>query len=101
MGVDAGRPTAGRVRADALRLLGCARVVAVHQMAQVITEEGVDGRSYVRRAMKRLAEQGVAETNGKSGRHPIWKWPRKPNRQRGRAARCPHPAAARRAGRLQ
>ncbi|MFF0110065.1 replication-relaxation family protein [Streptomyces hirsutus] len=41
-------------------------------MAQVITEEGADGRSYVRRAMKKLAELGLAETNGKGGRHPIW-----------------------------
>ncbi|MFJ4633829.1 hypothetical protein [Streptomyces sp. NPDC088847] len=41
-------------------------------MAQVITEEGSDGRSYVRRAMKGLAELGLAETNGKAGKHPIW-----------------------------
>ncbi|MCM2388123.1 replication-relaxation family protein [Streptomyces albipurpureus] len=60
-------PTAGKVRADALRMLGCVRIATVRQMAQVITAEGRDGRSYVRRAMKRLAE-----TNGKDGRHPIW-----------------------------
>jgi hypothetical protein len=41
-------------------------------MAQVITAEDADGRSYVRRAMKKLAELGLAETSGKDGRHPIW-----------------------------
>ncbi|MFF7176777.1 replication-relaxation family protein [Streptomyces pseudovenezuelae] len=41
-------------------------------MAQVITKEDADGRSYVRRAMKELAELGLAETNGKDGKHPIW-----------------------------
>ncbi len=41
-------------------------------MAQVITEEGAHGRSYVRRAMEEPAELGLAETNGKVGRHPIW-----------------------------
>ncbi|MFE7357229.1 replication-relaxation family protein [Streptomyces sp. NPDC057543] len=41
-------------------------------MAQVLTAEDADGRSYVRRAMKRLAELGLAETNGKVGKHPIW-----------------------------
>lgn len=65
-------PTAGKVRADALRMLGCVRIATVRQMAQVITEEGSDGRSYVRRAMKELAELGLAETNGKAGKHPIW-----------------------------
>jgi DNA-binding FadR family transcriptional regulator len=30
-----------------------------------------DGRSYVRRAMKKLAGLGLVETNGKDGRHPI------------------------------
>ncbi|WP_328675091.1 replication-relaxation family protein [Streptomyces sp. NBC_00343] len=38
-------------------------------MAQVITAEDKDGRSYVGRAMSKLAELGLAETNGK---HPIW-----------------------------
>ncbi|MFE4959711.1 hypothetical protein ACFRCW_38430 [Streptomyces sp. NPDC056653] len=32
-------------------------------MAQVLTAEDADGRSYVRRAMKRLAQLGLAETN--------------------------------------
>ncbi|WP_234332028.1 replication-relaxation family protein, partial [Streptomyces sp. NRRL S-87] len=41
-------------------------------MAQVITGEGSDGRSYVRRAMVELAELGLAETNGKDGKHQIW-----------------------------
>lgn len=65
-------PTAGKVRADALRLLGCVRIATVQQMAQVITKEESDGRSYVRRAMVELAELGLAETNGKVGKHPIW-----------------------------
>ncbi|WP_329353738.1 replication-relaxation family protein [Streptomyces sp. NBC_01261] len=41
-------------------------------MAQVITAEDKDGRSYVRRAMSKLAELGLAEMNGKDGKHPIW-----------------------------
>ncbi|MFD5098314.1 replication-relaxation family protein [Streptomyces albidochromogenes] len=65
-------PTAGKVRADALRLLGCVRIATVQQMAQVITKEESDGRSYVRRAMVELAELGLAETNGKDGKHQIW-----------------------------
>ncbi|MGW2515172.1 replication-relaxation family protein [Streptomyces scopuliridis] len=65
-------PTAGKVRADALRMLGCVRIATVRQMAQVITAEDADGRSYVRRAMKELAELGLTETNGKAGKHPIW-----------------------------
>ncbi|MFE4310454.1 replication-relaxation family protein [Streptomyces sp. NPDC056891] len=65
-------PTAGKVRADALRMLGCVRIATVRQIAQVITAEESDGRSYVRRAMKELAELGLAETNGKDGKHPIW-----------------------------
>ncbi|MGW6016283.1 replication-relaxation family protein [Streptomyces sp. NPDC055210] len=65
-------PTAGKVRADALRLLGCVRMATVRQMAQVITVEESDGRSYVRRAMRELADLGLAETNGKAGKHPIW-----------------------------
>ncbi|WP_323177968.1 replication-relaxation family protein [Streptomyces sp. NBC_00083] len=65
-------PTAGKVRADALRMLGCVRIATVRQMASVITAEDADGRSYVRRAMKKLAELGLAETNGKAGKHPIW-----------------------------
>ncbi|WP_436840562.1 replication-relaxation family protein [Streptomyces flavofungini] len=48
------------------------RIASVRQMAQVITAEDADGRSYVRRAMKELAELGLAEPNGKAGRHPIW-----------------------------
>ncbi|MFF1916818.1 replication-relaxation family protein [Streptomyces sp. NPDC058239] len=48
------------------------RIAAVQQMAQVITAEDADGRSYVRRAMKKLAELGLAESNGKAGRHPVW-----------------------------
>ncbi|MET7308807.1 hypothetical protein ABZS68_17320 [Streptomyces sp. NPDC005571] len=40
-------------------------------MAQVITAEAADGRSYVRRAMKKLAELGLAETNGRDDEHPI------------------------------
>ncbi|MFJ4577317.1 replication-relaxation family protein [Streptomyces sp. NPDC088846] len=65
-------PTAGKVRADALRMLGCVRIATVWQMAQVITAEEADGRSYVRRAMKKLAELGLAETNGKDGKDQIW-----------------------------
>lgn len=60
------------MRADALRLLGCVRIATARQMAQVITAEDRDGRSYVRRAMKELAELGLAETNGKDGKHQIW-----------------------------
>ncbi|MGX5187068.1 replication-relaxation family protein, partial [Streptomyces avermitilis] len=41
-------------------------------MAQVITAEDMDGRSYLRRAMMKLAELGLAETNGKDGKYPIW-----------------------------
>ncbi|MFI8308461.1 replication-relaxation family protein [Streptomyces sp. NPDC085927] len=63
---------ATKVRVDALRMLGCVRIATVRQMAQVITKEDADGRSYVRRAMKKLAELGLAETNGKDGRHPLW-----------------------------
>jgi hypothetical protein len=33
----------------------------------VITAEDTNGRSYVRRAMRELAELGLAETNGKVG----------------------------------
>jgi hypothetical protein len=65
-------PTAGKVRSDALRMLGCVRIATVRQMAQVITKEESDDRSYVRRAMKELAELGLAETNGKDGKHVIW-----------------------------
>ncbi|MEV7817581.1 replication-relaxation family protein [Streptomyces flaveolus] len=53
-------------------MLGCVRIATVRQMAQVITAEDADGRSYVRRVMKELAELGLAETNGKAGKHPIW-----------------------------
>ncbi|MEU8653671.1 replication-relaxation family protein [Streptomyces sp. NPDC048737] len=53
-------------------MLGCVRIATVRQMAEVITAEDADGRSYVRRAMNRLAELGLSETNGKAGRHPIW-----------------------------
>ncbi|WLQ53923.1 replication-relaxation family protein (plasmid) [Streptomyces poriferorum] len=53
-------------------MLGCVRIATVRQMAAVITAEDADGRSYVRRAMKELAELGLAETNGKVGKHPIW-----------------------------
>jgi hypothetical protein len=60
------------VRADALRMLGRVRIATVRQMAQVITAEDADGRSYERRAMNKLAELGLAETNGKDGSHPIW-----------------------------
>ncbi|MFF2779906.1 replication-relaxation family protein [Streptomyces sp. NPDC058052] len=65
-------PTAGKVRADALRMLGCVRIATVRQMAQVITGEESDGRSYVRRAMVELEKLGLAETNGKDGKHKIW-----------------------------
>ncbi|MER5811411.1 replication-relaxation family protein [Streptomyces sp. NPDC002033] len=65
-------PTAGKVRADALRMLGCVGIAAVRQMAQVITGEESDGRSYVRRAMVELEKLGLAETNGKDGKHRIW-----------------------------
>ncbi|MFD9339588.1 replication-relaxation family protein [Streptomyces sp. NPDC060028] len=41
-------------------------------MAQVITEEESDGRSYVRRVMVELAELGLVETNGKDGKDQIW-----------------------------
>jgi hypothetical protein len=63
---------AAKARADALRMLGCVRIATVRQMAQMITAEDADGRSYVRRAMNKLAELRLAETNGKDGRHPIW-----------------------------
>lgn len=63
---------AAKVRADALRMLGCVRIATVRQMAQVITKEDADGRSYVRRAMNKLAELGLAETNGKDVKHQIW-----------------------------
>ncbi|MFC4506164.1 replication-relaxation family protein [Streptomyces vulcanius] len=53
-------------------MLGCVRIATVRQMAQVITAEDRDGRSYVRRAMRKLAELGLAETNGKDGKHLIW-----------------------------
>jgi hypothetical protein len=53
-------------------MLGCVRIATVRQIASVITAEDADGRSYMRRAMKQLAELGLAETNGKAGRHPIW-----------------------------
>ncbi|MFD9433117.1 replication-relaxation family protein [Streptomyces sp. NPDC060002] len=65
-------PTTGKMRADALRLLGCVRIATVRQMAEVITAEESGGRSYVRRAMKELAELGLAETNGKVGKEQIW-----------------------------
>lgn len=52
-------------------MLGRVRIVTVRQVAQVITGEEADGRSYVRRAMNKLAELGLAETNGKDGKHPI------------------------------
>ncbi|CAM5725130.1 hypothetical protein SALBM217S_05483 [Streptomyces griseoloalbus] len=52
--------------------LGCVRIATVRQMAQVITKEKSDGRSYVRRAINKLAELGLAETNGKDGKHQIW-----------------------------
>ncbi|MFD3761455.1 replication-relaxation family protein [Streptomyces sp. NPDC058622] len=65
-------PTAGKVRADALRMLGCVRIATVRQMAQVITGEESDGRSYVRRAMVELEKLGLAEMNGKDGKHRIW-----------------------------
>ncbi|MFF5523066.1 replication-relaxation family protein [Streptomyces coeruleorubidus] len=63
---------AAKVRTDALRMLGCVRIATVRQMAQVSTAEDADGRSYVHRAMKKPAELGLAETNGKDGRHSIW-----------------------------
>lgn len=53
-------------------MLACVRVATVRQMARVITAEDADGRSYVRRAMRKLAEQGLAETNGKQGKELIW-----------------------------
>ncbi|WP_323138050.1 replication-relaxation family protein [Streptomyces sp. NBC_01433] len=65
-------PTAPRVRGDALRMLACVRVATARQMARVITAEDTDGRSYVRRAMRKLAEQGLVETNGKQGKELIW-----------------------------
>ncbi|MGW3689120.1 hypothetical protein [Streptomyces sp. NPDC005125] len=46
-------------------------MTTVRQMAQVITAEAADGRSYVRRALKRLAELGLADTNGRDDEHPI------------------------------
>ncbi|MFE6911960.1 replication-relaxation family protein, partial [Streptomyces erythrochromogenes] len=41
-------------------------------MAQLITAEESDGRSYVRRAMVERKELGLVETNGKDGKHRIW-----------------------------
>ncbi|MFI5825059.1 replication-relaxation family protein [Streptomyces rishiriensis] len=63
---------AAKVRADALRMLGCVRIATVRQMAEVITAEDRDGRSYLRRAMNKLTELGLVETNGKDGKHQIW-----------------------------
>lgn len=40
-------------------------------MARVVTAGGSGGRSYVRRAMTEPAQRGLAETNGKDGRHPV------------------------------
>ncbi|MEW1552326.1 replication-relaxation family protein [Streptomyces tsukubensis] len=53
-------------------MLGCVRIATVRQIAHAVTAQESDGRSYVRRAMAELAERGLAETNGKDGRHPIW-----------------------------
>jgi hypothetical protein len=53
-------------------MLACVRIATADQMARVITAEDADGRSYVRRAMRKLAEQGLAETNGKHGKQLIW-----------------------------
>lgn len=53
-------------------MLGCVRIATVRQMAQVITAEESDGRSYVRRAMVELEKLGLAETNGKDGKDQIW-----------------------------
>ncbi|MFJ6250676.1 replication-relaxation family protein [Streptomyces sp. NPDC092045] len=53
-------------------MLGCVRIATVRQMAQMITAEESDGRSYVRRAMVELESRGLAETNGKDGKHKIW-----------------------------
>ncbi|MFE2038607.1 replication-relaxation family protein [Streptomyces scopuliridis] len=61
-------PTAAKVRAEALRMLGCVRIATVRQMAQVITAEDADGRSYVRRAMKKLAELGLADWRRRTAR---------------------------------
>ncbi len=36
---------ARKVRADALRMLGCVRIATVRQMSEVITKEDADGRS--------------------------------------------------------
>ncbi|MFJ6659857.1 replication-relaxation family protein [Streptomyces sp. NPDC091377] len=71
---------AAEVCADALRMLGRVRIATVRQMAQVITEEDADGRSYVRGAMNKLAERGPAETNGKDGKHQIWNLTRRDRR---------------------
>ncbi|MEU9337975.1 replication-relaxation family protein [Streptomyces sp. NPDC048290] len=61
-----------KVRADALRMPVCVRTATARQMAEVITKDKSDGQSYVRRAMRKLAERGPAETNGKVGKHQIW-----------------------------
>ncbi|MEU3978112.1 replication-relaxation family protein [Streptomyces bacillaris] len=53
-------------------MLACVRVATARQMARVITAEDADGRSYVRRAMRKLEQQGLAETNGKQGKELIW-----------------------------
>jgi hypothetical protein len=45
-------------------------ITAAHTARQGASRH--DGRSYVRRAMNKLAELGLAETNGKAGKHPIW-----------------------------
>ncbi|MFE9804743.1 replication-relaxation family protein [Streptomyces goshikiensis] len=65
----------------------------VRQMAQVITEKESDGRSYVRRAMVELEKPGLAETNGRDGKHRIWK-PRQDSRLWSRRQRtAPRPKA--------
>ncbi|MET7886630.1 replication-relaxation family protein [Streptomyces avermitilis] len=48
------------------------RIATARQLAQVITAADADGRSSVRRAMRKLEEQGLAETNGKHGKELIW-----------------------------
>lgn len=53
-------------------MLACVRIATARQLAQVITAADADGRSSVRRAMRKLEEQGLAETNGKHGKELIW-----------------------------
>lgn len=79
-GQSSSTPTAPRVRGDALRVLGCVRIATARQLAQAVTAEDKDGRSYVRRAMRELERRDLVETNGKYGKELIWNLTRRGQR---------------------